>query len=334
MYNNNYQGAPPKRNLGNPPNYNPNFFDTSRNSYSSGGYAQNTNGGFYQQQQPPQQYFQPQFDDDIRQRQSSSQQQQQQQGSFADTASVATAAAAAAVFSGDANAGAKILETQRSNLAARWMPGFAAFWEQLRSYFAVSHQSVGLKLRALMVPWTKKAWRRQKTGRGGGDDSVEYALPVDDANAPDLYLPLVSFMTFALVSAYVRGQSGTFTPEVLAQIISSCALFQLFELVLYSAGLYTAGAGAALLDLICYTGYKYVALCFNMLATLVAGDRAYYAALVWTALSSSYFMLKTMAQTVPTRTSGIGPRREFLVCGLGITQGCSIWLLGFLFKGT
>lgn len=60
---------------------------------------------------------------------------------------------------------------------------------------------------------------------------------------------------------------------------------------------------------------------------------AYYAALAWTALASSYFMLKTMAQTVPTRTSGLGPRREFLVCGLGLIQGFSIWFLGFLFKG-
>ncbi|KAJ8599714.1 hypothetical protein CTAYLR_004746 [Chrysophaeum taylorii] len=252
--------------------------------------------------------------------------QQQPATPFGDAAAVATAAAAAAVFRGDATAGAQLLETQRLNLAARWMPGVAAVWDKLRSYFAVSHRYVGLKLRALVVPWIKRAWRRQKLG---DQDVVSYALPVDDENAPDLYIPLVSFLTFALVTGYVKGQSGTFTPEVLAHILTSCAGFQLFELTLYSAGLYLSGAGAPLLDLTCYTGYKYVSLCVNMLAGLLAGVRAYYAALLWTALSSSYFMLKTMAQTVPAKTSAAAPRREFLVCGLGLIQGFSIWFLGY-----
>lgn len=104
------------------------------------------------------------------------------------------------------------------------------------------------------------------------DESAIYALPIEDENAPDLYIPLVSFLTFALVTAYVKGQSGSFTPEVLAQIITSCAGFQMFELVLYSTGLYISGAGAPLLDLTCYTGYKYVSLCFNMLATALGSD--------------------------------------------------------------
>ena len=35
-----------------------------------------------------------------------------------------------------------------------------------------------------------------------------------DLNAPDLYIPLMAFITFVLLSGYVLGVSGEFTPEV------------------------------------------------------------------------------------------------------------------------
>ena len=139
----------------------------------------------------------------------------------------------------------------------------------------------------------------------------------------------MAFVTFLLVTGYVKGTAGTFTPEVLANISTRCAIFQCFELALYSTGVYVAGASVPTLDLACYTGYKYMALCVNMLAHLLVGEKAYYAALVYTALASSYFMLKTIAQILPTKTSETGPRREFIVVALGFTQGISVWLLGF-----
>ena len=42
----------------------------------------------------------------------------------------------------------------------------------------------------------------------------------------------MGFMTFALVSAFIKGTAGSFTPEVLPAVITSCAMFQLFEVAL------------------------------------------------------------------------------------------------------
>uniref|UniRef100_A0A7S3JT16 Uncharacterized protein n=1 Tax=Aureoumbra lagunensis TaxID=44058 RepID=A0A7S3JT16_9STRA len=258
---------------------------------------------------------------------------------------IATAAAAAAMLRGDTAAGAQFVESQGLQLMSRWMPGFASFWSKLRSYFAVSHRYTLSKLRALLIPWTKKAWRRERlasnmptsppgenaAGRPVSGEPIRYALPVDDDNAPDLYIPLVAFLTFALVSGYVKGTSGKFTPQVLAQIVSNCALFQVFELALYSIGLYASGATIPLLDIAVHTGYKYVALCVNLLFGLVFGLRAYYCSLAYTALAASYYMLKTMAQTVPTKRDprAVGPKREVVVLLLGAIQGMSIWFLGY-----
>ncbi|KAH8092005.1 hypothetical protein JL720_5582 [Aureococcus anophagefferens] len=206
-----------------------------------------------------------------------------------------------------------------------WLPGVAAFWASLRVYFAVSHASVAGKLRAVLFPFAKKQWRRKRAEEldGGGDARAGalhgHALPLEDDNAPDGYVPLVAFVTFALVAGYVRGSRGTFTPEVLASIFSWCAGLQMLEIALYSLGLYLLGAhNVPVLDVACFTGYKYGALSINAIAHFFGGERAYYAALFWTGLSASYFMLKTMAQAVPAelesaaaaRSARSGPRKK------------------------
>ena len=75
-------------------------------------------------------------------------------------------------------------------------------------------------------------------------------------------------------------------------------------------------------------GYKYVALCVNSIAYLVGGDRPYLLTMLYTGLSSSYFMLKTAAQIVPTELENTKARREVVVLVMGLTQFVSIWVLG------
>lgn len=258
-------------------------------------------------------------------------------GAGFDQAAVASQAvgAAAAMFAGDSRAAQNLVEAQAKGFASAWLPGVAAFWASLRVYFAVSHASVAGKLRAVLFPFAKKQWRRKRAEEldGGGDARAGalhgHALPLEDDNAPDGYVPLVAFVTFALVAGYVRGSRGTFTPEVLASIFSWCAGLQMLEIALYSLGLYLLGAhNVPVLDVACFTGYKYVALSINAIAHFFGGERAYYAALFWTGLSASYFMLKTMAQAVPAELESSAARREIVVLVFGVLQGLSIWVLG------
>ena len=83
-----------------------------------------------------------------------------------------------------------------------------------------------------------------------------------------------------------------------------------------------------MLDVLSYTGYKYVAMCINALAMLCFGARAYYISLAYTALAAVYFTVKTLAQAVPAELENPQARRELVVLGFGLVQGFSIWVLG------
>lgn len=37
---------------------------------------------------------------------------------------------------------------------------------------------------------------------------MQYATPSNDVNAPDLYIPLMSFVTYILVAGFVKGSLG------------------------------------------------------------------------------------------------------------------------------
>jgi YIF1 len=43
---------------------------------------------------------------------------------------------------------------------------------------------------------------------------AQYGKPSADENAPDLYVPLMAFITYALITGFVKGRASTFTPEV------------------------------------------------------------------------------------------------------------------------
>ncbi|CAM9702265.1 unnamed protein product [Phaeothamnion confervicola] len=153
-----------------------------------------------------------------------------------------------------------------------------------------------------------------------------YLRPCLDPNAPDLYLPLMAFITFVLTTGFVKGASGTFTPAALTEATSACVVTQLLEVLLFRLGLYLLGAPAAMLDLVAYTGYKYVALVTNMAAGIAFGWTGYYVAFAWTGLMAAYFILKTMADAVP---AGGGSTREFMLLGLSGLQLLVIWWLGY-----
>jgi hypothetical protein len=91
-----------------------------------------------------------------------------------------------------------------------------------------------------------------------------------------------------------------------------------------------------LLDLFCYTGYKYLGLCVNMLVSLLLGHvlgwgggakKYYYVSFVYTATAASFFMLKTMANNIPTVTASTGPKREIMVLAFAASQFASMWWL-------
>ena len=57
-----------------------------------------------------------------------------------------------------------------------------------------------------------------------------------DINTPDLYIPLMSFMTYILISCLSMGIGKNFNPEIITTNIFKCTFISLFELLIYKLG--------------------------------------------------------------------------------------------------
>jgi hypothetical protein len=160
-----------------------------------------------------------------------------------------------------------------------------------------------------------------------------YALPTFDESAPDLYLPVMSLITYVLLCALCYGTAGNFNPEVIPEVCSKCFITQILEVILFRFGLYLLQTHVPILDLFCYTGYKYLSLCVNMMFGLLLGHfvgfgaRAYYAAFLWTASAASFFILKTMSNNIPVATAAAGPPRGVMILAFAGSQFATMWFV-------
>jgi len=235
------------------------------------------------------------------------------------------------------------------------IPIFGGYWTDLKAYFEVDNRYVLAKMKTVLFPvfLKGKKWKRLETEDGEEDSSPpappqqlhpspqaspsfskKYSPPSVDANAPDLYLPLMSFVTYVVLTSYVKGTNGQFTPEVLSQVTYSCLAWQLLEVLVIRLGLYMLSVQAApLLDLVANTGYIYVGLCVNMLVGVLLGKTAYAASVCWTGGMASFFMLKTLSNNY-ARGGGGGDEqskalRMPLLWSFAVLQFVSIWWLGY-----
>lgn len=159
-------------------------------------------------------------------------------------------------------------------------------------------------MKTVLLPFLNKKWKREESENAldGPADSKKFLPPSRDPNAPDLYLPLMSFITYIVICSYVKGTNGKFTPEVLNTVMYWCLLCQLLEVLLIRAALYVLGvARAPLLDLTANTGYKYIGLCLNMLMGLFLGRSVFLLSTFYTASMAAFFMLKTLSNNYPAR---------------------------------
>jgi hypothetical protein len=216
---------------------------------------------------------------------------------------------------------------------AKAVPGLERSMLGLRPYFAVDNTYVRRKMTKVLFPFLFKEWARQEKMEPNPDGYPTFALPHHDENAPDLYIPSMSLLTYVLLCALCYGNAGKFSPEVLPDVTSKCVVTQLLEVFAIRVGFYLMEAPVAILDLLSYTGYKYLGLCVNMLIGLTMGqllgygNRSYYFTYLWTATSVSYFILKVMANCIPRRTSAVGPKRQFMVLGFAASQFATCWFV-------
>ncbi|KAJ1564965.1 hypothetical protein HK096_005324 [Nowakowskiella sp. JEL0078] len=142
---------------------------------------------------------------------------------------------------------------------------------QLRYYFNVSNSYVFTKILLLLFPFRQQHWFRLPKRADHNGQIAGYKPPREDLNAPDLYIPVMAYVTYVLLVGMILGAKNEFNPEVLG-ITSSTAFFViLVEILFLKFGVYLLNVTSEvpILDLIAYTGYKFVGVITTLLVKLV-----------------------------------------------------------------
>jgi len=277
------------------------------------------------------------------------QQQQQQQQQAPGTPAfwnpaVASSIAAAAMSGGTNNPDAMFNLAQQAGHTfldqgtARMIPGLERIMRELRVYFAVDNSYVKSKMLRVLFSFFFKRWKRiEEYNSDPQGTGQKYALPTSDDNALDLYIPSMSLVTYVLLCALCYGTAGEFEAEVMPDVMTKCIIILILEVLAFRLGFYLMQAPTSFMDLFAVTGYKFLGLTVNMLVGLFLGlalntggmgHKGYYATFLWTSSAASYFMLKFLANNIPSVTASTGPKRDVMVLAFAGSQFASMWFLG------
>ncbi len=214
---------------------------------------------------------------------------------------------------------------QVSSMANQLTPGASWLWNSLRYYLHVDNKYVVRKIKLLLFPWMHDNWARIRVGDEGSSQlrTSDFAPPVADLNAPDMYLPSMSFVTYVLFIGFLKGTKGKFNPEVLQDTGATCLFTLMFEVSVLKLTLWLLGIAQKVpwLDLVVYAGYKYVVLALGLMLGIGFGTIIYTIFLLYCASSLSFFIFRTMQNAVPKpgySDSGHKRRRYFLFASTGL----------------
>ncbi|ULT91449.1 hypothetical protein L3Y34_009222 [Caenorhabditis briggsae] len=198
----------------------------------------------------------------------------------------------------------------------------------LKYYFAVDNAYVGKKLGILFFPFFHKDWSLKFAG------SSDPAPAREDVNAPDLYIPLMSFLTYVLVSGFVLGTQGRFSPEILGILTSNALIWVILENIVIFISKYILNISQALSvwHSLAYSTYKFAHMIVCLLLFMVGDKTFYYCALAYSSLVLVLFLLRSvshfMFDTAGSYGSDEGRKRKLiLVAFVVITQPLIMWWL-------
>ncbi len=169
----------------------------------------------------------------------------------------------------------------------------------LKHYFNVSNSYVINKLFLVLFPWRHKPWSRKQTVGPGGQEGW-YLAPRDDINSPDMYIPVMSVVTYILLSTLVAGLRGQFQPELLGYTASVALAVVGVEILGLKLGCYLLSISntSQLLDLVAYSGYKFVGVIATIaVAEVVNGGKGTggwigWSVFLYTFLANSLFLVR------------------------------------------
>jgi len=170
--------------------------------------------------------------------------------------------------------------------------------ENVRRYFLVNHSYVFKKLALILCSFVPVV----NTDTSYGDTiSSQNRIGV---NQPDLYIPLLSFVTYILTIGLSLGSDDKFEPDALGSVGMTGLLVLCFEVIVIRIGLFVLKMPSMpILDCVAYSGYKYVGIALSTIVGIIFGRAAYYLCLMYCAISMAKFIGTVLYKHVKTVSS-------------------------------
>ncbi|XP_065350887.1 protein YIF1B-B isoform X2 [Cloeon dipterum] len=205
---------------------------------------------------------------------------------------------------------------------------------RLKYYFAVDTGYVVKKLRLLTFPFWHSDWSIKY------ESESQPVQPRYEINAPDLYIPLMAYVTYVVAAGLVLGTQDRFTPEMLGIQASSSLAFILFELAVIFVTMYITSikSNLKLLDMLAYCGYQFIGAISALMAGLLFKSIGYYVVLTYFSFALGFFMMRSLKwqlqsdsaanQQDPYAASTSGTKRRFnLLILMMALQTFTMWRL-------
>ncbi|KAF9168749.1 hypothetical protein DFQ27_003645 [Actinomortierella ambigua] len=206
----------------------------------------------------------------------------------------------------------------------------------LQPYFNVSNSYVVNKLKLLVFPWRHKPWARLMKRSDSTGECIGFLPPRDDINAPDMYIPVMAFVTYILLVGISAGTSNSFRPDILGPTASSALAVILLEFFLIKLCIYLLNitSEVSTLDLLAYSGYKFVGIIASIVVKLMGVPLSVFLAVfLYMGGATGFFLLRSLRYVIlPEAATGIvqPPQRKrrihFLIC-LSALQFGFMWAL-------
>lgn len=181
----------------------------------------------------------------------------------------------------------------------------------LKHYFNVSNSYVLNKLYIVLFPWRHRPWSRQ--GMSSNGQGPLFLPPREDINSPDMYIPVMAFVTYILLSTLLAGLRGAFRPELLGLTATNAFAVVIIELILLKLGTYLLNISneSQWLDLVAYSGYKFVGVITTIaISEIINGGQGTGGWVGWsifgyTFMANAFFLLRSLKYVLlPDNTSG------------------------------
>ncbi|EJD02954.1 protein transporter yif1 [Fomitiporia mediterranea MF3/22] len=202
----------------------------------------------------------------------------------------------------------------------------------LKHHFNVSNSYVIRKLQLVLFPWRHKRWTR--ANRPTEQGQAQWLPPRDDINSPDLYIPVMAFVTYILLAALYSGIQAKFHPEILGRVATRALVVVLVEFGFIKLGCYllNISGSSQVTDLFAYSGYKFVGVVTTVLFAFPSASKTVYlAAFIYSFSANGFFLLRALkyvvlpdprdtSQHVGTLSPGQRSRRIWFLFAIALSQ--------------